>query len=213
MRNVLVLDAGANYGNTYKTHEANYYRLDIKNLRWKSLSGYDILIVPAWSDEEKLESHSGYLTTFMRRGGILIAYGCHSMEWFGYLRWEDGENPNKQISTTDEGVASGIFSNVELDYAKWHSTLVTHGHFAGCETNGDVFMVDDRDKPVVVRVNHGSGAGLFMTLDPDFHEARGPFIRAKAEERKEAASKIIRGSIEWADREFSTRHTRFKKMA
>ncbi len=201
---VLILNAGANLRNAYYTGgEAVYFELPVRELAWRDLRRYDVLVIPAWSDQDLLSEHAEKLTHFIYRGGVLLQFGCHSVRWFKFLDWVLEANPS--VAPTAAGAS--LFSNVDFTFLQWHTEFVAHGYFLAKHRDAKVLAVDGANHPVAVAVKHGSGIALFMTLDPDFHFVTGSFVCKDSDKRRTQAMVLLQGAMRWAMDEFSSRHS------
>lgn len=202
---ILILNAGANLRRAYYTNHACYTELPIREIMWRNLDRYDLVIVPSWSDQELLYDFRHKLEMFIENGGVLLQFGCHSLRWFPFLDWEDGFN--SEINVTKEGRVSNILSGLNFDLLRWHPEFVAHGSFKiKDKTNTKSLAVDEESKPIIVEVKHGKGMALFSTIDPDFHYITGSFIKDQAEKRKSEALHFLSGTITWGLNKFFEIH-------
>lgn len=198
-QSILILNAGANLRRAYYTnaHDVYYIELPIREIMWRNLDRYDLVIIPSWSDQELLYDFRHKLESFIDNGGVLLQFGCHSLRWFPFLDWEDG--CNNEIQITNNGITSGIFAGLNFDLLRWHPEFVSHGSFKiKDKQNTKALAVDEEGKPIIVEVQRGKGKALFCTLDPDFHYVTGSFLKDQAQERISEGLSLLSGFMTWA---------------
>lgn len=201
--NLLILNAGANLRKAYYIHSnVAYFELPIRELYWRDLRRYDLIIIPAWSDQDLLLEHSEQLTRFIECGGVLLQFGCHSIKWFKFVDWID--HANKEARKTKNTVS--FFDNIEFNYLQWHTEFIAHGYLRSRPENSKVLAEDGDDNPIALSIEHGKGIAYFTTLDPDFHYITGSFIQENKKERINQANTLLKNSIELALQEFTNRH-------
>ena len=200
---VLILNAGSNLRKAFYTQDATFVELPLGELAWRDLKRYDILVVPSWSDQDLLNDYRHKLSKFIRQGGVLVQFGCHSVRWFSFIDWVDAQS--ESITPAAEALDS-LFAGVNLRYLQWHPEFVAHGFFRAKHEEARVLARDNEGQPVIVAINHGRGLGLFLTLDPDFHLVTGSFINTDKDERIAQAVALLKNSMNWATEQFLARN-------
>ncbi|TBL77295.1 hypothetical protein [Paenibacillus thalictri] len=137
-----------------------------------SLDAYDVLLLPSQLHQGLMLQAKDKIREFADRGGIVVAFGPQSTEWFPGQKWEF--RPTNFWWWLEKDAKSGLvqhnpdhnmFKYLTMADATWHQ----HGVFwppEGSETlisleeGGSVFYID--------KVSTG-GTLIMTTLDPDFH--------------------------------------------
>lgn len=207
---ILILNAGANLQKAYFTQDVAYRELPIREIAWRNLDKFSVIVIPAWSDQNLLVKNQRQLTNFIKRGGVLIQFGCHSMRWFSFLAWNIGEND--KIIPTEDGLKAGVFDKIDYDYLRWHTEFVCHGYFFTKHERTKILATDENERPILVTVEHGEGVALFTTLDPDFHVINGTFLSKDSDKRIAEAFRLLSSIMKWSVETFNEKHSNWRQI-
>jgi hypothetical protein len=208
---ILILNAGANFRSAYYTQDAIYSELPVSEITWQNLDRFSVIVIPAWSDQILLVKYQQQLIRFIKRGGILVQFGCHSMQWFPFLEWRIGEN-DRIVPTCEGCEAADILEGLDHNYLRWHTEFVSHGHFIVKHERTQVLANDENNNPILVKVEHGEGVALFTTLDPDFHVVHGTFMKNEADKRIAEAFRLLGSIMKWSVKIFNEKHSNWQQV-
>lgn len=141
------------------------------------LDKYDILIVPKGIHQGFLKENADDFHDFVRKGGVLIAFGEMDGNWLYETIWR--HRVTGELVTIIEPTHPVMQGLNDSQFNEWNKTV--HGYFEQIPRGATpLAIVDGQPEKTVAFVDTDSFEGviLAMTMDPEYHTyATVPFAR------------------------------------
>jgi hypothetical protein len=168
----------------YKLSKRRFGRNELNLLK------HDIIIIPWAPDQIFLKNNRKNFISFLKNGGILLAFGEFDENWIPNTHWRFELINQIQIANTD--FKNSIFHDLkDEDLQDWDDTA--HGFFTGISKQCKVIargLTEKKTWEPIAFVDDKSyvGAILVMSIDADFHTYNGI----------ESAERLLNNCINWA---------------
>jgi hypothetical protein len=155
----------------------------IRQVPEKSLTEYDVILVPRESNQEMLVQGRDNIVKFLENGGTLVSFGEVTLPWLPDCVWEnrrpdfryDSEpgRPSKGELVTDPylilDTEHPLLKNLKVEDLQWHF----HGVFHAPKTAEVLLKYGDKGDLIYLDTRRYKGRILATTLDPDVHAGYG----------------------------------------